>query len=68
MESAELARDQVGAPVLRVPLLIRARFLGKIKEAFERNPALANLLLDPYFAGVVKKAQAAWRNVVKTAI
>ncbi|MBP5510295.1 MAG: decarboxylating NADP(+)-dependent phosphogluconate dehydrogenase [Kiritimatiellae bacterium] len=56
------------ALVWRQGCIIRARFLGKIKEAFERDPALANLLLDPYFAGVVKKAQAAWRNVVKTAI
>ena len=48
--------------------IIRAQFLGKIKEAFDSNPALANLLLDPYFKKVVIDAQSAWRNVVKTAV
>ena len=48
--------------------IIRARFLGKIKEAFDANPALANLLLAPYFQKVVADAQAAWRRVVKTAV
>ena len=48
--------------------IIRARFLGKIKEAFDADPALANLLLAPYFQKVVADAQAAWRRVVKTAV
>jgi 6-phosphogluconate dehydrogenase len=48
--------------------IIRAQFLGDIKKAFDTNPELANLLLDPYFKGVVTKAQDAWRDVVKTAI
>ena len=48
--------------------IIRAQFLGKIKEAFDGNPDLANLLLDEYFKQVVIDAQDAWRNVVKTAI
>jgi 6-phosphogluconate dehydrogenase len=48
--------------------IIRAQFLGPIKEAFDKDPALANLLLDPYFRDVVTKAQDAWREVVKTAI
>ncbi len=48
--------------------IIRSVFLGKIKEAFDRDPALANLLLDPYFAGVVKRCVPAWRNVVSTAV
>ncbi len=48
--------------------IIRSVFLGKIKEAFDRDPVLANLLLDPYFAGVVKRCVPAWRNVVSTAI
>ena len=48
--------------------IIRARFLGKIKEAFDADPALANLLLAPYFRKVVADAQAAWRRVVKTAV
>lgn len=48
--------------------IIRAQFLGKIKEAFDQEPLLANLLLDPYFKDVLKKAQDAWRDVIKTAI
>ena len=48
--------------------IIRAQFLGKIKEAFEKNPDLANLLLNPYFKQVVVDAQDAWREVVGTAI
>jgi 6-phosphogluconate dehydrogenase len=47
--------------------IIRSRFLGKIKEAFERNPELTNLLLDDYFLGEIDKAQAGWRKVVATA-
>ena len=48
--------------------IIRSVFLGKIKEAFDNNPALDNLLLDPFFAEVVQQAQPAWRNVVTTAV
>ena len=48
--------------------IIRARFLGKIKEAFDADPALANLLLAPYFRKVVADAQAAWRRTVATAV
>ncbi|MDA3797539.1 MAG: decarboxylating NADP(+)-dependent phosphogluconate dehydrogenase [Kiritimatiellae bacterium] len=48
--------------------IIRARFLVNIKEAFDNNPTLANLMLDPYFTDVVVGAQSAWRNVVKSAI
>jgi 6-phosphogluconate dehydrogenase len=47
--------------------IIRSAFLGKIKEAFDRDPKLANLLLDPYFTGEVMKAQAGWRRVVAAA-
>ena len=36
--------------------IIRSAFLGKIKEAFDRNPALTNLLVDPYFAGEIQQA------------
>ena len=56
------------ALVWRQGCIIRARFLGKIKEAFDANPGLANLLLDPYFKKVVAKAQDAWRAVIKTAV
>jgi 6-phosphogluconate dehydrogenase len=48
--------------------IIRAVFLERIKEAFDKNPNLENLLLDPYFQNIVENAQGAWRNVIKTAI
>ncbi len=48
--------------------IIRAHFLGRIKEAFDRDPNLPNLLLDPYFKKVVEKNQSAWRKVVCKAI
>jgi 6-phosphogluconate dehydrogenase len=47
--------------------IIRSRFLSKIKEAFDNNPKLMNLLLDDYFRGEIKKAQKGWRNAVATA-
>jgi 6-phosphogluconate dehydrogenase len=47
--------------------IIRSRFLGKIKEAFDKNPKLTNLLLDEYFRGEVKRCQKGWRNVVAAA-
>ena len=48
--------------------IIRSAFLGKIKEAFTKNPNLDNLLLDPFFARAVRKAQGAWRRVVRKAV
>ena len=48
--------------------IIRSRFLGKIKEAFDRNPNLTNLLLDPYFTQEVERCQPAWRKVIATAV
>ena len=48
--------------------IIRAVFLERIKEAFDVDPNLENLLLAPYFNEAVQKAQAAWRNVVCTAV
>ena len=48
--------------------IIRSVFLGKIKEAFDKNPAIANILLDPYFCGKLAEAQQGWRNVVAQAI
>ncbi len=48
--------------------IIRSVFLGKIKDAFAKNPALTNLLLDPFFKDAVEKAQRAWRRVVTTAV
>lgn len=47
--------------------IIRSAFLGKIKEAFNNNPSLDNLLLDPFFKDKVEKAQKGWRNLVSTA-
>ncbi len=48
--------------------IIRSAFLGKIKEAFDKNPALTNLLLDPYFSEKILSAQQSWRNVVAAAV
>lgn len=44
--------------------IIRSVFLGKIKEAFDRDPKLYNLLLDDFFKNEVNKSQNGWRNVV----
>ena len=51
----------------RAGCIIRAQFLGKIKEAYGRTPALANLLMDPYFAGITTSYQQDWRKVVAVA-
>ncbi|MFO1476279.1 MAG: decarboxylating NADP(+)-dependent phosphogluconate dehydrogenase [Verrucomicrobiota bacterium] len=48
--------------------IIRSRFLGKIKEAFDKNPKLANLMLDDYFRGEIKRCQKGWRAVVSAAV
>lgn len=48
--------------------IIRSVFLGKIKEAFDKNPALKNLLLDPYFSEKILSSQQSWRNVVSAAV
>ena len=47
--------------------IIRSRFLGKIKDAFDKKPKLRNLLLDDYFKGEIKKSQKGWRNIVAIA-
>src|ERR1700685_2217301 len=47
--------------------IIRSRFLGKIKEAYDKNPRLLNLLLDDYFRGEINRCQKGWRNVVAAA-
>lgn len=47
--------------------IIRAQFLDRIKEAFDENPQLENLLLHPYFKNAVEQGQAAWRKVVQVA-
>jgi 6-phosphogluconate dehydrogenase len=56
------------ASLWRAGCIIRAQFLSKIKEAYERSPALPNLLLDPYFAGAIDRTSAGWRTVVATAV
>ena len=48
--------------------IIRSVFLGKIKEAFDQNPALTNLLLDPYFKDTIETLTDSWRNVVAEAV
>jgi len=47
--------------------IIRSAFLGKIKEAFDQNPSLQNLLLAPYFKDQICSTQAGWRRVVAQA-
>eukprot|EP00727_Mastigamoeba_balamuthi_P002392 m51a1_g1215 putative 6-phosphogluconate dehydrogenase (495) ;mRNA; r:486053-487730 len=47
--------------------IIRSQFLSAIRRAFEANPNLENLMLDPYFAGKLSDSQAGWRQVVANA-
>jgi 6-phosphogluconate dehydrogenase len=55
------------AKIWRGGCIIRAQFLHRITEAYERNPQLANLMLDPFFKGVLEEAQEDWRHVVAAA-
>jgi 6-phosphogluconate dehydrogenase len=48
--------------------IIRSVFLGKIKEAFEKNSKLANLMLDPFFRKALNGSHRSWRNVIATAV
>ena len=48
--------------------IIRSVFLGKIKDAFDREPDLKNLLLDPFFRDTVHRAQDSWRRVIALAV
>jgi 6-phosphogluconate dehydrogenase len=56
------------AKIFRAGCIIRARFLQKITDAYEKNPQLANLLLDPYFSDIAAKYQDALRDVVVAAV
>src|ERR1700755_177249 len=56
------------ATIWRGGCIIRAKFLNRIVQAYKRNPALQNLLLDKYFTRAIKRAQPKWRLVVSTAI
>ena len=47
--------------------IIRSKFLGKIKDAYDQNPELSNLLLNPFFREKIDAAQDSWRRVVATA-
>jgi 6-phosphogluconate dehydrogenase len=48
--------------------IIRSRFLGKIKEAYDKNPQITNLLLDSFFTKVLTDYQAAWRRAIAHAV
>ena len=56
------------ALIWRGGCIIRSVFLEKIKEAFEHNPSITNLLLDPFFKEKIEQAQTGWRHVVSVAI
>ena len=48
--------------------IIRSAFLEKIKSAYDKNPLLSNLLLDPFFKEKIEQAQEGWRRVISTAV
>jgi 6-phosphogluconate dehydrogenase len=56
------------ALVWRGGCIIRSAFLGDIKRAFDRNPNLVNLLVDPFFKAALETRQAAWRRVIVQAV
>jgi 6-phosphogluconate dehydrogenase len=56
------------AMLWRAGCIIRARFLGDIKRAFDKRRSLANLLLDPAFRRVMRQSQRAWRNVIRNTV
>ncbi len=56
------------ATIWRGGCIIRARFLNKIKDAYERDPGLKNMLLDPYFCSILEKTQANWRQAICHAV
>jgi 6-phosphogluconate dehydrogenase len=56
------------ATIWRGGCIIRAKFLDRIKDAYDQDPRLRNLLLAPYFREGVQHAQAAWRQVVSLAV
>ncbi|MNZ93836.1 6-phosphogluconate dehydrogenase, decarboxylating [compost metagenome] len=55
------------AMIFRGGCIIRAQFLDKIKDAFQKDASLPNLLLDDYFRAIVNEYQSAWREVVAIA-
>jgi 6-phosphogluconate dehydrogenase len=56
------------ASIWRGGCIIRARFLSRITEAFGRDPALPNLMLDPFFRDLLQRTQQPWREVVALAV
>jgi 6-phosphogluconate dehydrogenase len=56
------------AMIFRGGCIIRAQFLQKIKEAYDREASLSNLLLDPYFKEIVESYQYALRDVISVAV
>ncbi|MGC4043673.1 MAG: NADP-dependent phosphogluconate dehydrogenase [Armatimonas sp.] len=56
------------ATIWRGGCIIRARFLNRIKDAYDKSSTLANLMLDPYFQGEIESRQANWRKVVAAAV
>jgi 6-phosphogluconate dehydrogenase len=62
----ELNRGAI-ATIWRGGCIIRARFLNRIKDAYDENPNLKNLLLAPYFTDAIHNSQNAWRHVISTA-
>ncbi|MCY7915086.1 NADP-dependent phosphogluconate dehydrogenase [Bacillus haynesii] len=56
------------AMIFRGGCIIRAAFLQKIKEAYDRDPELDNLLLDPYFKNIVESYQGALRKTISLAV
>jgi 6-phosphogluconate dehydrogenase len=56
------------AMIFRGGCIIRARFLQNIKDAYDRDSSLKNLLLDPYFKDIVDNYQDAWRKVISIAV
>nr|WP_154983600.1 NADP-dependent phosphogluconate dehydrogenase [Paenibacillus xylanexedens] len=56
------------AMIFRGGCIIRSQFLQNIKEAYDKDAALKNLLLDPYFQNIVESYQDAWREVVAAAV
>lgn len=56
------------AKIFRGGCIIRAQFLNQITRAYDNNPKLVNLLLEPYFTDIIANYQVEWREVIKAAI
>ncbi|MDP4089176.1 MAG: NADP-dependent phosphogluconate dehydrogenase, partial [Bacillota bacterium] len=54
--------------IFRGGCIIRAQFLHRIKEAYDINPEIPNLMLDPYFKNILESYQDAWREVICTGV